>query len=177
MRQEQINELKEKVVKQVLSGEPLLGKNGAFSPMLKEFLEAALEVEMADHLADEEKGFQAGNKRNGKGTKTVRGQHGETTIDTPQDRHSSFEPQVIEKRQRILADSLEKKIIGLYGLGTSVRDISSHIEEMYDSKISTQVTSDITDRIIPKIKEWQNRPLESVYCIVWLDAMHFKVFG
>ena len=175
MRQDEINELREKAVKQLLSGEPLLGKNGAFAPILKEFLEEALEAEMAGHLADEEKGFQGGNKRNGKGKKTVKGQHGEITIATPQDRHSSFEPQVIEKRQRILADNLEKKIIGLYGLGTSVRDISSHIEEMYDSKISTQVISDITDRIIPKIQEWQNRPLEPVYCIVWLDAMHFKV--
>src|SRR5690554_191921 len=175
MRQEEIDNLKEKAVKQLLSGEPLLGKNGAFAPMLKEFLEEALEAEMAGHLADEEKGFQTGNKRNGKGQKKVKGQHGEITIATPQDRHSSFEPQVIEKRQRILADSLEKKIIGLFGLGTSVRDISSHIEEMYDTKISTQIISDITDRIIPKIKEWQSRTLESVYCIVWLDAMHFKV--
>lgn len=175
MRQEEIDNLKEKAVKQLLSGEPLLGKNGAFAPMLKEFLEEALEAEMAAHLADEDKGSQAGNKRNGKGQKTVKGQHGEITIATPQDRHSSFEPQIIEKRQRILADSLEKKIIGLFGLGTSVRDISSHIEEMYDTKISTQIISDITDRIIPKIKEWQSRTLESVYCIVWLDAMHFKV--
>ena len=175
MTQQEIDELKEKAVKQFLSGEPLLGKDGAFAPMLKEFLEEALEAEMAGHLANQENGFQAGNKRNGKGKKTVKSQGGEITIATPQDRHSSFEPQIVEKRQRILADNLEKKIIGLYGLGTSLRDISSHIEEMYDSKISTHVLSDITDRIIPKVKEWQNRPLEPVYCIVWLDAMHFKV--
>lgn len=143
--------------------------------MLKEFLEEALEAEMSSHLADEEKGSRAGNKRNGKGQKTVKSGDGEVTISTPQDRDSSFEPEIVEKRQRILANNLEKQIIAMYGLGNSLRDISSHIEEMYDSKISTHVLSDITDRVIPKVKEWQDRPLDPVYCIVWLDAMHFKV--
>lgn len=175
MEKEDIKPLKEKALKQFLSGESLTGKNGAFAPMLKEFLEEALEAEMSAHLADTEKGFEAGNKRNGKGRKTVKSSNGDVTISTPQDRDSNFEPEIIEKRQRILADSLEKKIIGMYGLGNSLRDISSHIEEMYDSKISTHVLSEITDRIIPKVKQWQDRPLEPVYCIVWLDAMHFKV--
>lgn len=175
MEKEDIKTLKEKALKQFLSGESLTGKNGAFAPMLKEFLEEALEAEMSAHLADTEKGFEAGNKRNGKGRKTVKSSNGDVTIRTPQDRDSNFEPEIIEKRQRILADSLEKKIIGMYGLGNSLRDISSHIEEMYDSKISTHVLSEITDRIIPKVKQWQDRPLEPVYCIVWLDAMHFKV--
>ncbi|MDR9364835.1 MAG: IS256 family transposase [Balneolaceae bacterium] len=92
-----------------------------------------------------------------------------------QDRQSSFSPQIIKKRETILADNLADKIIGLYGLGMSLRDISSHIKEMYDSEISHTVLSEITDRIIPQVKAWQNRPLEPVYCIVWLDAMHYKV--
>ena len=82
---------------------------------------------------------------------------------------------IIKKRETILADSLESKIIGLYGLGMSLRDISNHIKEMYDTEISHTVLSQITDRIIPEIKAWQNRPLEPVYCILWLDAMHYKV--
>lgn len=172
---EQESAFKKKVLDQFLSGENLFGKNGALSPILKEFLEESLQAEMDEHLRDEGKGWSSGNKRNGKGTKTVKSNVGEVTIDTPEDRHSSFEPKIIEKRQRILADNLEEQIIALYGMGNSLRDISSHIREMYDTEVSTQVISDITDRVIPKVKEWQNRPLEEVYCIVWLDAMHFKV--
>lgn len=175
MKEEQLKAFKQKALKQFLSGEPLLGKDGAFAPMLKEFLEEALEAEMSEHLSDEEVGFPSGNKRNGKGKKTVKSQSGEVTIQTPQDRHSSFEPKIIEKRQRILADNLESQILAMYGLGNSLRDISAHIKEMYDTDISTHVLSEITDRIIPKVEAWKNRPLEPVYCIVWLDAMHFKV--
>lgn len=172
---EQESTFKEKVLKQFLSGENLFGKEGALAPLLKEFLEEALQAEMEDHLRDEETGWSSGNKRNGKGNKTVKSHVGEVTIETPQDRKSSFEPKIIEKRQRILADSLEDQIIALYGMGSSMRDISAHIREMYDTEVSTEVISEITDRVVPKVKEWQNRPLEEVYCIVWLDAMHFKV--
>ncbi len=167
--------LKEKALRQFKNGEPLFGKGGAFAPMLKEFLEEALEAEMEGHLSSDESGREVGNKRNGKGRKTVKSSHGEVDIETPQDRHSSFQPQIIEKRQRILADNLEKQIIAMYGLGNSLRDIQSHISEMYDTEISTHVLSEITERIVPKVKQWQSRPLEPVYCIVWLDAMHFKV--
>lgn len=172
---EQESAFKKKVLDQFLSGENLFGKQGALAPILKEFLEEALQAEMEDHLRDEEKGWSSGNKRNGTGSKTVKSALGEVKLDTPQDRNSSFEPKIIEKRQRILADSLEDQIIALYGMGSSMRDISSHIKEMYDTDVSTEVISDITDRVIPKVKEWQNRPLEDVYSIVWLDAMHFKV--
>ncbi len=175
MSTEEKENLKEKALRQFKNGEPLFGKGGAFAPMLKEFLEEALEAEMEGHLSSDESGREVGNKRNGKGRKTVKSSHGEVEIETPQDRHSSFQPQIIEKRQRILADNLEKQIIAMYGLGNSLRDIQSHISEMYDTEISTHVLSEITDRIVPKVKQWQSRPLEPVYCIVWLDAMHFKV--
>lgn len=168
MNNEELEALKQKTLEQFKTGKSLFGKDGAFAPMLKEFIEAALEAEMSAHLSKDE---EEGNKRNGKGTKTLKSSLGEVTIQTPQDRHSSFEPELVKKRQRILADSLEEKIIGLYGLGNSLRDISAHIKEMYDMEISHTVLSEITDRIIPKMKEWQNRPLEPVYCIVWLDAM------
>lgn len=175
MSTEEKENLKEKALRQFKNGEPLFGRGGAFAPMLKEFLEEALEAEMEGHLSSDESGREVGNKRNGKGRKTVKSSHGEVEIETPQDRHSSFQPQIIEKRQRILADNLEKQIIAMYGLGNSLRDIQSHISEMYDTEISTHVLSEITDRIVPKVKQWQSRPLEPVYCIVWLDAMHFKV--
>ena len=173
MTQEEINQLQQKALEQFKSGKSLFGKDGAFAPMLKQFLESALESEMDEHLSEEER--QSGNKRNGKGKKTIKSASGSFEIETPQDRQSSFEPQIIKKRETILADNLQDKIIGLYGLGMSLRDISSHIKEMYDSDISHTVLSQITDRVIPEVKAWQNRPLESVYCIVWLDAMHYKV--
>ncbi len=173
MTQEELDQLQKKALEQFKSGKPLLGKDGAFAPMLKQFLEAALQAEMDAHLSEEER--QTGNKRNGKGTKTIKSAEGTFQIDTPQDRQSSFSPQIIKKRETILADNLADKIIGLYGLGMSLRDISTHIKEMYDSEISHTVLSEITDRIIPQVKAWQARPLEPVYCIVWLDAMHYKV--
>ena len=170
MEQHELDKLQKKALEQFKSGESLFGKDGAFGPMLKGFIEAALQAEMDAHLSPEQR--KGGNKRNGKGSKTVKSSAGSFQIETPQDRQSSFEPELIKKRQTVLADSLADKIIGLYGLGMSLRDIRSHIAEMYDTDISHTVLSQITDRIIPEVKAWQNRPLEPVYCIVWLDAMH-----
>jgi len=151
----------------------LYGKDGAFGPMLKSFLEAALEGELDAHLDESER--KEGNRRNGKGTKTVQTSAGPVEIETSRDRNATFEPELIKKRETVLADTLETKILGMYGLGMSFRDISAHLKETYDADISHATLSAITDRIIPVIKEWQARPLESVYCIVWLDAMHYKV--
>lgn len=171
METQEQQELEKKALEQLLSGQSLFGKDGAFAPMLKGFIEKALEAEMAEHLSS----HPEKNKRNGKGKKTLKTNIGSIEINTPADRNSSFEPIIVKKRQTILADNLSEKIIGLYGLGMSLRDISSHIQEMYDMSISHTVLSEITDRIIPDIKAWQSRPLESMYCIVWLDAMHYKV--
>jgi transposase-like protein len=173
MTQKELNQLQEKALAQLKSGESLFGKDGAFAPMLQSFIQAALEAEMDAHLDTEER--NKGNKRNGKGSKTIKSSAGSFQIETPQDRQSSFDPQLIKKRETVLADSLQDKIIGLYGLGMSLRDISAHISEMYDTQLSHTVLSQITDRIIPEVKAWQSRPLEEVYCIVWLDAMHYKV--
>ena len=173
MRKEEQTEFEKKVLDQFMSGKNLFGKDGAFAPMLKNVIEKALEAEMEGHLDESERAI--GNKRNGKGKKTIKSGFGTFDIDTPQDRQSSFEPELVKKRQTILADNLSDKIIGLYGLGMSYRDISSHIKEMYDTDISHTVLSQITDKIIPDVKAWQNRPLEPLYCIVWLDAMHYKV--
>ena len=173
MTQEQLDQIEGKALKQLRTGESLFGKGGAFAPLLKKFLETALEAEMESHL--DESSRLLGNKRNGKGKKTIKSSVGSFEIETPQDRQSNFDPQIIKKRETILTDSLESKIIGLYGLGLSLRDISNHIKEMYDTEVSHTVLSQITDRIIPELKAWQSRPLEPVYCILWLDAMHYKV--
>ncbi len=163
MRKEEQSEFEKKVLDQFISGKNLFGKDGAFAPMLKNVIEKALEAEMEGHLDESER--SAGNKRNGKGKKTIKSGFGTFDIETPQDRQSSFEPELVKKRQTILADNLSDKIIGLYGLGMSYRDISSHIKEMYDTDISHTVLSQITDKIIPDVKAWQNRPLEPLYCM------------
>ena len=165
--------MKDKALEQLRSGKSLYGKDGAFAPLLKSFLEAALEAEMESHMDDFER--SNGNRRNGKTSKQIRTSAGTIDIGTPRDRRSSFEPQLVKKRETILAESLEKKILGMYGLGMSLRDISSHLKEMYDTDISHSTLSSITDKIIPEIKEWQSRSLDSLYTIVWMDAMHYKV--
>lgn len=173
MESEEFKAMQAKALAQLMSGQSLTGKDGAFAPLLKQFLETALEAEMNGHLDADER--SKGNKRNGKGRKTLKTAAGEITIETPQDRNSSFLPQIVKKRETVLADNLAPKIIGLYGLGMSFRDIASHIQEMYDVEISHATLSEITERVIPQVKEWQCRPLESMYTIVWLDAMHYKV--
>jgi putative transposase len=168
-----LEEIKKKALEQFRSGKSLYGKDGAFAPMLKSFLEAALEGELDSHLDEDER--NEGNRKNGKTSKTIQTSDGPLEIETSRDRNATFEPELVKKRETVLADTLESKIIGLYGLGMSFRDISLHLKEMYDADISHTTLSIITDRIIPVIKEWQARPLEDVYCIVWLDAMHYKV--
>jgi|GEM_PF-1033495 len=141
----------------------------AFPPLLKSFLEAALEAEMEDHMGEFER--SKGNRRNGKSTKQIRTSDGSIDIDTPRDRRSSFESQLVKKRETILAESLEKKILGMYGLGMSLRDISQHLKEMYYTDISHSTLYAITDKIIPKVKEWQSRSLDYLYTIVWMDEL------
>ena len=172
-RNEEYEALKKKALEQFKTGQPLMGKDGAFAPLLKQFLEASLQSEMDEHLNEIER--VKGNRRNGTSKKLLKTSDGSFELETPRDRESTFEPEIVRKRETILADNLEKKIIGMYGLGMSLRDISGHIKEMYDTDISAATLSSITDRVIPLVKEWQSRPLEEVYCIVWMDAMHYKV--
>ncbi len=165
--------VKNKALAQFKTGKPLLGKEGALAPLFKSFLEAALEAELSEHLRENEE--EEINRRNGHGSKQLRTSEGTIDLVTPRDRSGSFEPEIVKKRQTILADSLESKIIGMYGLGMSLRDISAHIKEIYDTDISHTVLSEVTDRVIPAIKLWQAHTLEDVYTIVWLDAMYYKV--
>ena len=168
-----LEQLKEKALQQFKEGKSVFRKGGAFAPLIKSVVEAALQAEMEHHLDQEER--KEGNKRNGKKSKMLKTSDGTFVIETPQDRHSNFEPQIVKKRQRIIADSMQEKIIALYAQGASFRDISKHIEEIYDTEISHTLLSQITDRVIPEIQEWQKRGLDSVYPLLFLDAMHFKV--
>lgn len=165
--------LKKKTLEQFRSGKSLYGKGGAFAPLLKEFLEAALQAELDDHLSGEEP--EENNRKNGYTSKQLKTDSGTIDLDTPRDRNAAFEPQIVRKRETILAESLETKIIALYGRGMSFRDISAHIKDMYDTDISAATLSAITGKVIPLVKEWQARPLEALYCMVWLDGMHYKV--
>lgn len=166
--------MKEKFLEQFRSGQSLTGNGGAFAPLFKQFLEAALEAEMDSHLKEEKEEGRS-NRRNGRTTKTLKSAEGSFELETGRDRNGSFEPSIVKKRETILADRLSDRIIGMYGLGMSLRDIAGHIKEMYDMDISPETLSNITDRVMPLVREWQSRPLEALYCITWLDAIHYKV--
>jgi transposase-like protein len=158
---------------QLRTGQPLFGKGGALAPMLERILNAALEGEMDAHLSVESR--ESGNRRNGKMSKTVQTQYGEVTVETPRDRDGSFEPQTVRKRETILAEGMADQIIGMYAFGTSTREISRYFEREFNTTLSAETISAITDRVLPEIKEWKSRSLESVYAICWLDAIHYKV--
>lgn len=158
---------------QLRTGKPLFGKDGALAPMLERILNAALEGEMDAHLSEESRSL--GNRRNGKMPKTVQTQYGEVTVETPRDRDGSFDPQTVRKRETILAEGMADQIIGMYAFGTSTREISKYFEREFNTKLSAETISAITDRVLPEIKEWKSRSLEPVYAICWLDAVHYKV--
>ncbi|OJW72871.1 MAG: IS256 family transposase [Candidatus Amoebophilus sp. 36-38] len=162
--------VKEAAITRLKESGELSGKNGAMVPLIKEILEAAIEAELSEHLKESKP-----NRRNGKTSKQVKSEHGLIDFETSRDREASFEPQLIKKRQTILGNVLQDKILSLWALGMSYTDIRGHIEELYGMEISEATLSNITDSIVPKVKEWQNRPLEAVYPLVWLDAIHFKV--
>ena len=155
------------------SGKPLVGAEGVFTPLLKRVIEASLEGELDEHLQDSKK--HIANRRNGHTRKKIQSSLGGFDIFSPRDRAASFEPQTIPKRQRVISDDMDRKIIGLYGMGLSYSDIQQHLKDIYDFDISDGTLTAITDRLLPSIKEWQNRVLENVYPVMWLDAIHFKV--
>jgi len=155
------------------SGKPLAGKDGVFTPLLKMIIESALEGELDDHLGETRKSGK--NRRNGHGAKKLQSSLGGFEVLAPRDRNSSFEPQIVEKRQHKISSDIDQQIIALFSRGMSYRDIQDHVGEMYGIEVSEGTLTAITDRIFPQILAWQNRPLESLYPVIWLDAMHFKV--
>lgn len=140
---------------------------------MERILNAALEGEMEAHLSAESR--ESGNRRNGKMPKTLQTQYGEVQIETPRDRAGSFDPQIVRKRETILAESMADKILGMYVLGTSTREISRYFEVEFNTRLSADTISAITDRVLPELQEWRSRTLDPVYAICWLDAIHYKV--
>ena len=161
-------------VKDLMSGKKLTGEDGVLTPLIKELVETALSAEVESHIAEDALSGKA-NRRNGYNTKTVKTHSGSFELDTPRDRNGSFEPQMVKKHQTMLSDEIEERILSMYALGLSYKDISKHIEEIYQISISSATINAITDKIIEKVKEWQSRPLERIYPFVWLDAIHYNI--
>jgi putative transposase len=151
----------------------LMGKDGLLTNLYKQLLEKAMEGEIEHHMLYEE--AEQKNRKNGKTTKRVRTSGGSFELSTPRDRNGSFEPEIVKKRQVFLGSEIERKILSLYAFGMSYKDIGEHVEEMYGVEVSPALISTVTDKLIPEVEHWQNRPLDECYPILWMDAMHFKV--
>ena len=147
----------------------------ALKDLLGGTIQEMLEAELDEHLGySSYERSDNSNYRNGKKTKKIRGNLGETEIEVPQDRDGTFEPKVVKKRQKDIS-GIEQKIISLYAKGMTTRQISDTIEDIYGFEVSDGMVSDITDRLLPQIEDWQKRPLDEVYPIVFIDAVHLSV--
>ena len=157
--------------------EDLIGENGLLKQLTKLLVEKALDAEMTHHLGHDKHESVAnatGNTRNGKSRKTLKGDFGELPIEIPRDRHSTFEPQIIPKHQTRWA-GFDEKILSLYARGMTVREIQSHLEEIYGAEVSPSLISSVTDAVAEEVKTWQSRPLDPIYPIVYLDCIHVKI--
>jgi len=153
--------------------------NALIKGLMKRFYESALQGEMTDHLGyakGESKLSEESNLRNGKSRKKLITGHGELDIEVPRDREGQFEPQLVVKHQRRLP-GFDEKVLYLYGQGTSQRDIQSQLEEIYGIEVSQELISSVTDTVLEDVKVWRSRPLDTVYPIVYLDALVTKVHG
>lgn len=152
--------------------------NSIMREMMSIILEGALDGELDDELGYSKydyKNKDTNNTRDGYSKKTMHTSYGDLDLDIPRDRNGEFEPQVIKKHQNTLTQDMEEKILSMYAKGMTTGDIESHVNELYGTEISDSTISRITDKILPKIKEWQERPLEDLYAVVYLDAIHFHV--
>lgn len=163
--------LRQAMLDQLQSGAPLVGSDGVFTPLLKELIESSLNIELDEHLAYSE----PSNRRNGYGSKRIRTGLGEVEIAPPRDRLGSFEPKLVRKRQRSLGEEFDRLILTMYAKGNSYSDIRDFLEELYGMEVSSATISRITDRVLPLVQEWRSRELESVYPMMWLDAIHYRV--
>lgn len=167
-KQSNLSELERNILSEVQSGTVIID---AFKPMIKRIMEAALEAEMEIHMETHE----GQNRRNGKSRKSVKTSNGLLEIETPRDRDGSFEPQLIKKRERVLTGDLDQKILSLFAAGMSYSDIQNNLKEIYGVEICDGSITKITDKLLPEIREWQERPLQEIYPILFLDAIHFKI--
>ena len=160
-----------KALEALKNGQNLTGKDGLLTPLIKQLTEAALKAELDEHLDNDDQP----NRRNGSTKKTVKTTTGSFELNTPRDRAGNFEPQLVKKNQTFLNDEIESKMLSLFALGNSYRDIASHLTDLYGLDFSHATISAVTDKLIPELKQWQQRPLERLYPFIWLDAIHFKV--
>jgi putative transposase len=170
-------ELLDELLKGYKKPEDLLGEDGLLQQLTKALVERALDGELTHHLGYEKHdsaGDNSGNSRNGTTPKTMKGKRGQVRLDVPRDRDSSFEPQLVRKGQTRF-DGLDEKIISLYARGMTQREIQGHLEEIYGVEISPSLISTVTDAVLDEVRAWQSRPLDSVYPILYLDALQVKV--
>ena len=160
-----------KALEAIQSGQAITGKDGVLAPLIKQLTEAALTAELEAHLSEETEP----NRKNGKSSKTLKTSAGNIRLETPRDRSGTFDPQFIKKNESSVSAEIESKILSMYGRGLSYSDIREHVEEMYGISVSHAAITAVTDKIIDEVKQWQQRPLESHYPFVWLDAIHYKV--
>mgnify|MGYP001534131936 CR=1 FL=1 len=149
-----------------------------FKEAISEFMENGLEAELDDELGYSKydyKNKDTDNSRNGHSHKTLRTSFGDVAVSVPRDRKGEFEPQVLKKNQTSISQDIEEKILSMYAKGMTTGDIEAHIQDIYGVEVSDTTVSRITDKILPIAKEWQQRPLESVYAVVFLDAIHYHV--
>ena len=149
-----------------------------FKETIAEFMEDGLEAELDDELGYSKYDYKSkntGNSRNGHSKKTLKTSFGNVDIETPRDRNGEFEPQLLKKNQTSISQDVEEKILSMYAKGMTTSDIEAHIQDIYGLDVSDTTVSRITDKILPVAKEWQQRPLESVYAVVFLDAIHYHV--
>lgn len=171
------SEIIEELLKSVSKPEDLLGSEGLLKQLTARLVERALQGEMSHHLGFEPgqaKPPGASNGRNGYSSKTLLTEQGEVTVDVPRDRHGTFDPQLVRKRERRVS-GFDDRILALYARGMSVRDIQGHLQEMYGVEVSPDLISRVTSAVAEDVIAWQNRPLDAVYCIVYLDALVVKV--
>ena len=170
-------ELLDELLKDYKSPEDLLGPGGLLKRLTGALVERALEAELTEHLGYEKhepQGRGTGNSRNGATRKTLRTDEGPLTVSVPRDRAASFEPQIVGKHQRHF-DGFDERILAMYAGGMTVREIQGHLREIYGTEISVDLISRVTDAVIDELKLWQQRPLDPVYPIVYLDALVVKV--
>lgn len=167
----------EEEVKKCKTIEDVMGKNGLIKRLIKSTIENILQAELEEHLGYKKyelKGKNSGNSRNGNYEKNVRSSLGEIEIEVPRDRHGDFDPQIVKKHKKDI-NEFDEKIISMYAKGMTTRDIQDHVKDMYGADISPTMVSMITDKVEILVTEWQNRPLESVYSIIYFDAIFYKV--
>lgn len=170
-------EILEELLKDYRNPQDLLGKEGLLKELTKRLLEKAMDSELTHHLGYEKyspAGKKSGNSRNGKSSKRIKGNFGEIPIEVPRDRKGDFNPQIIPKHQTRF-DGFDDKIISMYARGMSTRDIQDHLQEIYGVEISADLVSTVTDAVLADVKEWQSRPLDEVYPVLYLDATLVKV--